>query len=655
MYLPRIDRFLVSWLTQRLPDCLRPLSRVVLYWLMWTLFFALDHLLFMALYIKPTGDHSRWAMLSAWSELAWHGLPMDLSMAAYLTVIPGLLTIAKLWTRGRWVRRARITYTVVMAYIVMAILWLDLILYQHWHFRIDATPLFYFLSSPKSALASADMSWWDAVLVFVFYNFTAFMIWGSMLWVEAHAPLSRLIDYNGHPHYDGPNDGRRTRWRATIITSVGVAALFIPIRGGFTVATMNPSRAYFSTDQLRNHGAVNPVFNLMYSLTHQSDFGRRYRFMDQQQARDIYAQALYLPAADNTPADSLPPLVAPGTRPDIVVVVLESFSSHLLPSAGGADVASKLDSVARGGLLLPNVYASSFRTDRALPAIFSSLPAQPSTSILKYIDKIEALPSWPQLLKRQGYSLSYYYGGDTNFTNMQAYLMHMGFDRVVSDRDFSLAQRASKWGAHDDVVFSRAAANLSNSTTGKHPKLTVIQTSSSHEPFEVPYRGKRFADNKQQRAFAYTDQAAADFLNALSKRPEWANTLVVLVPDHYGCWPQNIKSMPERHRIPLIFTGGALQRRGIEPKVANQTDLGATLLTALGIKTDSLPFSRNIFSPKTAPIAIVTEPELVAVITPDTTLTYQCDAQRTIEGSADLIPVAQSHLQLLYQYIHKLK
>ena len=74
-----------------------------------------------------------------------------------------------------------------------------------------------------------------------------------------------------------------------------------------------------------------------------------------------------------------------------------------------------------------------------------------------------------------GYSSTYYYGGDANFTNMKAYLVNAGFDRIISDVDFPVSKRLSKWGAHDDEVFSMAIGELAPYEADK-PKLKVIQT-----------------------------------------------------------------------------------------------------------------------------------------------------------------------------------
>ena len=118
-------------------------------------------------------------------------------------------------------------------------------------------------------------------------------------------------------------------------------------------------------------------------------------------------------------------------------------------------------------------------------------------SIMKFVEKTERLPSISRQLKTTGYEPSYYYGGDINFTNMKAYLVNSGFNNIICDKDFHISQRMSKWGAPDHVVFERALTDVTKNSPAK-PRFTVIQTSSSHEPFEVPYSNPRFADNPQK-------------------------------------------------------------------------------------------------------------------------------------------------------------
>lgn len=608
--------------------------KFLLFFVVFTAIFVVQKPVFMSVYSSTLGISSLWD----WVAVPWHGLPMDFAVAGYLSVVPGILIIAMVWTRRRWPGIAMNIYLGIVAAIISAIFCLDMVLYSYWGFRLDMTPFFYVATSPSAAMASAE--WWQ-----VLCGSLGFLIAGALIWWALWA-LNRSIDVQ-------PSRSPKT----TAVLCVMLAALIIPIRGSVTVSTMNPSRSYFSQIRGLNHAATNPAFNLLYSATHQNDFATRYRFMDQAEADTVFASMGQLP--DTTATPPAPLLRQP--RPDIVFVVLESFSNHLMPALGGAPVAMGLDSLAREGVLFTNLYANSFRTDRALPSIFSALPGQPSSSVLKYIGKIEAMPSIPLELKKAGYTTSYFYGGDTNFTNMQAYLMAMGFDSVMSDKDFSVKEKASKWGAPDHLVFQRALESLKqHSYDPRHPRLAVVQTSSSHEPFEVPYHNPRFAGNDRQNAFAYTDSCLTAFVDSLRATPSWDNTLIVAVPDHYGCWPQNLKQMPERHAIPLVLAGGTLaEGNRTVGSYGTQADIAATLLGAMNLDHSAFPFSRDLMR-NAAPIAVMTEPGSIAVVTPEGYLAWNCDAAETEDS--DLPPElreqavlrAKAWLQTLYRYIDSL-
>ena len=136
---------------------------------------------------------------------------------------------------------------------------------------------------------------------------------------------------------------------------------------------------------------------------------------------------------------------------------------------------------------------------------------------------------------------------------MKAYLVNAGFDRIISDVDFPVSKRLSKMGAHDDEVFSMAIGELAPYEADK-PKLKVIQTSSSHEPLRFHTTTRGVFPILGARAFAYADSCAADFINALHDGKEWNNSLVVIVPDHYGAYPDTDDPLA-RHKVPLIITG----------------------------------------------------------------------------------------------------
>lgn len=417
----------------------RALQKLVYIYFIFMLVFVLMKPVFMTVYYSLIH-----APASQWLAVVRHGWSMDGSVAGYLTVIPALLTVAQLITRRRWPAIATDFYMGIAALTVAALYTLDLGLYGSWGFRLDMTPVFYFTTSPSAAMASVE--WWHWVCGIIGVAVIASMIWFAYRYTARRVVVA-------------PLEGR---WRVggPVLMLLISALLVIPIRGSLTVSTMNPSFACFSDNQRLNHAATNPLFNLLYSATHQAGFDRMYRFMSDDDARRITAAMLRdsSPAAaadsvtvagfvdasgsitlsDGSPLTSATQLVK-APRPDIVLIILESFSSHLMPSLGGADVATGLDSIARDGVLFGNVFASSFRTDRALTAILSGFPATTNTSLLKFTGKFPNLPSMPAALKSAGYSNSYFYGGDANFTNMSAYLRSAGFGQLVSDKDFTLS------------------------------------------------------------------------------------------------------------------------------------------------------------------------------------------------------------------------
>ena len=591
--------------------------------------FAMQHSIFAAVYHSLMDGASFTDIMLA----TWHGLRLDLSMAGYLAAVPGLLIVTSVWTKGKALAIIRRTYFAIIAAVIAFSFVADLCLYDYWGFRLDVTPMFYFMTSPADAMASVSI--WFVALGIIIAAAYGFGIYWLLEW-----PYRKAFN----TIFAAPN-----RIAATIISLILTGALFIPIRGGFTTATMNLSVAYFSQNQRLNHTAINPLFSFMFSAMHQTDFASQYRFMDDREASSLM-QSLTDKPVEAT--DSLPHLFTV-KRPNVIIVILESFSSHLMPSLGGENITPNLNRLGAEGILFTNFWGNSFRTDRGLVSIISGYPAQPSTSIMKFSEKVENLPSIPRSMRNAGYDLAYYYGGDANFTNMRAYLVSAGFDRIISDKDFPLADRTGKWGAQDHLVFNRLLSDLKADTTGK-PLLRIIQTSSSHEPFEVPFN--RFTDIRKN-AFAYTDDCLGKFVESLRQMPLWNNTVVIFVPDHQGAYPQHIDNPLDRHRIPLVMAGGAIAKPMTIDVCASQIDIAATLLYQLGIDHKEFIFSKNILNPKSPHFGYFTEPSLFGMVTDKNQLVFNLDANAVMidEGSAkgtNLNP-GKAFLQKLYDDLDK--
>ncbi len=564
----------------------------------------------------------------------WHGLPMDVSVAGYFTIIPALLALISIWLHPALIRILHRTYLALASFLISIVYCTDAVLYGFWQFRIDSTPFFYFLSSPKDALASVSI-WWVLLGIVVVVVLTAVLFFILCKTIGTF-PESKGI--------------AKDRLIASGVMVVVLALLFVPIRGSLGTSTMNLGRVYYSENQKLNHAAINPCFSLLSSLMNDEDTKDQYRFMAADEANKLFSQITDKTKQGGT--DAVFKLLNTN-RPNIVMVVLESFSAHIMKSMGGtANVAVNMDKWANEGVLFTNFYANSFRTDRGLAAILAGYPAQPTMSIMKYPNKTGNMPMFPQKLKKAGYQLKYYYGGDADFTNMRSFVTTAGFEDLVSDADFPIKLRLSKWGVPDQYVFDRALADIkSQAPSATH--LSVIQTSSSHEPYDVPFKK---LNNKILNAFAYTDNCLGKFVAALKKLPSWKNTLVVLVPDHQGCYPEDMDNYsPQRYHIPLLLLGGALKAKGPITTLGSQADIAATLLSQLGFSYSEFTFSKDMLNPNVPHFAFSTVPNAFMMKTTDNTVFYNCETNKTILDNGKTpgknLPYGKAYLQKLYDDI----
>ena len=586
----------------------------------------------------------------------WHGLPLDLSMAGYLSVIPGFLSIAVVWLKRELVKPIMNIYFIIASLFITCSFLLNASLYPYWKYPLDSTPLFYFFTSPADAIASVSI--WQVILSIVILIVLTLGVWFTLrMRGEKRQQYSRY-SYG----YGGFGSGKRNRFddfdrhrgRTSIILLLLTGLLFLPIRGGITVSTMNTGQAYYSQNAYLNHSAVNPLFSLLESITHQEDFASQYRFMKDKEADKIFA------TMTSTSDENTYPLLNEATfkkgTPDILIVIMESFASDIMPSMGSyKDVAVCLDSIAQQSILFTRFYANSFRTDRGMVSILSGYPAQPTTSIMRYPRKTSQLPSIARnLAKYKNYKTTYYYGGDADFCNMRSYLVSQGYQHIISDANFPIEDKLSKWGVPDHIVAARMMEDIKAQQNEKRPMLRILQTSSSHEPFEVPYH--RLKD-KRLNAFAYTDSVMGAIVREYRKLPRWKNTLIVFVPDHVGGYKENLNDHDRsRYQIPLILAGGVISRPMKVGIIGSQHDIAATLLGQLGVEHREFTFSKNMMSDATPKFAFFAVNDAFGIVSEENSLIYDNRAKRIVYDKGEKgfnLKRGQAYLQKLYDDLAK--
>lgn len=591
------------------------------------------------LFLLVTGYSSAQAYSDIFKEIplvVWHGLTLDLTMTGYLCILPCLILAISVWIDKQFLKTFINVYLIVASILLSATFVLNVSLYPYWNFPLDTTPFFYFTSSPKDALASTSL--WIP-----FFGAVFIVLLSCTCWFFTRFRHSAFVSYGDQKH----------RGFASFVFIICAGILFLMIRGGVTVSTANSGKVYYSPNIYYNHSAVNPLFSLMESIVDQKDFAHQYRFMDETKANRIFSVL-----SSSSDADTyylLNEKALKTGKPDILIVIMESFASDLFPCLGGSqkNVVPNLDSIARKNVLFTNFYANSFRTDRGIVSVLSGYPAQPTTSIMKYTDKSSTLPSIARSLERaKGYDCSYYYGGDVDFAHQRSYLVSQGYRRIVSDSDFPVKDKLSKWGVPDHIVAEKLMRDLHHSSVA--PCLRVFQTSSSHEPFDVPY--KRLQD-KRLNAFAYTDAVVGNLLREYSKLPRWENTIVLIVPDHVGAYKEHLDNFDiSRYQIPLIITGGAVSGPKKIDVLGCQQDIAATLLAQLNVGHSDFIFSKNMLSSSTPKFAFFTVPDAFGFVQDGKAVIFDNKQHKVVYKKGDTASCllrGKAFLQKLYDDLAK--
>ncbi|MBN2524737.1 MAG: sulfatase-like hydrolase/transferase [Bacteroidales bacterium] len=543
-----------------------PIKYLLKYYLYWLFFFIVLKIIFLVYYHEKSFE-----IPDLWGNIFLHGFKLDLSASAYIMLIPLITVLIFHFYQPLQSHRIIKIYTwsilVVISFLAVA----DLALYREWGYRMDATPLLY-ITKPKEAFASVS-------LLFILSHL---LIAASM--VAAFVYLFQIT------FAAKSFKGQKSLW-SFISIFLFFVFLFLPIRGGFGVSVINISSAYFSDNTFANHAAINLPWNIGFSLTNFEISDNPYQFLPADDAEKL--------ASSFTKSENSYLQIIKKGKPNILLIVLESFSANATGCLNGQiQVTPNLDLLAKEGILFSKVYASGDRTDKAMPAIFSGYPSQPTTSIIKFPNKTQNLPGLPKTLKKYGYSTYFYYGGDIDFANYKSYLMNAGFETFVSKNDFPGSENISKWGVPDEHLFTKALKDISSF---KKPYFLSLFTLSSHPPFDIPmepYLEGKSEEIKFCNSVYYTDHFLGKFIHDLEYGKHLGNTLVIIISDHGTVWPGNVDfNSAQKYHIPMIWYGDVLCTKDtVVSVISSQTDLAKTLLSQLEINSDDYLFGKNIFS-----------------------------------------------------------
>lgn len=562
----------------------------------WLLFFALNRAVFLIFYHHlialegpPFGE-----ILSGF----WHALRLDISTASYILIIPFILLAFKLFSRRRFPDVLNRIYTLVIILAYGLICAGELGTYGEWKTKLHYKALHY-LSNPDEVYNSASTG--QFILLVVLFILLSGISW--FLYTRYfYRPLRRV---------------RKNIPAKAVFLLLIPGLLFLGLRGGIQPIPITHSQSFYSRYNILNLAAVNTGYSFTFSMIENYRFMKDppYRFFDEELARQT-VDRLNSVEKDTTLS------ILKVKRPNIVILLLESWSADLIHSLGGeAGITPEFEELAKEGILFTRLYASGNRSEQAMSSLFAGFPATPITAITHNLDKVVSLPSLPERLKSEGYYTSFYFGGHLMYGGIKSYLSIAGFDRMLEIYDFPDSMPRGKLGIHDEFIFDYQLEDLGQTS---EPFFSVIFSLSTHSPYDQPMEKVLDwggSENEYINSAYYTDRCLGDYFRKAKEKAWYDSTLFIIVADHshnsYRHW--HVTSPQYRH-IPMLLYGNVIDDslRGIQVgRLSSQTDLPVTLLKQLGLGTDEFYWSRDLFNPYTPEFAFYEATNGLGWIRPD--------------------------------------
>ena len=294
------------------------------------------------------------------------------------------------------------------------------------------------------------------------------------------------------------------------------------------------------------------------------------------------------------------------SKPPNIVIILTEGLGRAFTNTGAylGNFTPFLDSLAQKSLYWQNFMSEGGRTFAVLPSVLGSLPFA-KNGFCELADKAPNQLNLLNLLGANGYSSSFYYGGNSEFDFMNVFLKRSGIGAVRDIKTFpagytKMPASASgfSWGYGDKELFRYYLA--SNPVSAK-PSLQVLLTVSTHSPFLINDQQNyldRFEqrltqlglDEKQKQEYRnyklqyasilYTDDAFKNFFAQYAQRADFKNTVFIITGDHrMPEIPMSTKA--DRYHVPLIIYSPLLKRSARFDAISTHFDITPTLVAWL--------------------------------------------------------------------------
>ena len=389
---------------------------------------------------------------------------------------------------------------------------------------------------------------------------------------------------------------------------ISLLLLALGVRGGIHGKPLNIVNSFESGSLARGYLELNAPFSLYHSLRNSRSQATEY--MPDQEAVEV-ARGLILDLDSETPVASNYPLqrsrAGGDGRPNVVVIVLESWGSHYVDSirevAGLPPLGATphFDALASEGLLFTQMYCAGQLSIQGLAAVLAGIPSLPQFPWMGRGLEQSELSFLGHIAKQDGYRTHFLRGAKRSSFRLDAIAALAGFDQYMGMEDIvrnTGHEAMGMWGVWDQDLFDELNRVNMN---GAAPFLGFCFTVSTHEPYQVPTGFKpdfptEGLDSDYLSSLAYSDACLGRFIEQAKQAGYFENTIFLITSDHVMRSHVSPGNEAGLFHIPALLIGPGISP-GIQDKVCGQTDLLPTLCDAAGWSCSYSAIGRSLLRP----------------------------------------------------------
>ena len=278
----------------------------------------------------------------------------------------------------------------------------------------------------------------------------------------------------------------------------------------------------------------------------------------------------------------------------VIFLFEESMGAEFVGSLGGKGYTPEIDRIAAQSLSFTQMYASGTRTVRGMEALTTSLAPVPPESVVKRSGN-ENLFNLSTIMRKQGYSPTFIYGGYGSFDDMNSYYAANGW-RVIDRTDMPTPKFATIWGIADEELFDNALAEFDQQVARGEHIFSLVMSTSNHRPYLFPdgIPGVKPKGGGREAGVRYADYAIGRFFDQLQKKPWYKDAVLVIAGDH-GARVYGRAQIPvSNYTIPFIVHAPDIIAPRRVDTLASQVDIGPTVLGLIHLSYESWLPGRDI-------------------------------------------------------------